>query len=183
MTIKLPSMNEPPMDGAVTANYIHWRLVVALGPETSQSMRDLHDELRSAVLEQPAAPRADACLSKVEDVWQMALTYAYLEANSIGAQVKRRTEDLVERVRAAFDASLAEAEWIDDASKTVVRDKLRTMTSVVAFPDWATNRTALHNFYQPVIQKNGLLSTAGGQNPTLKFDLSCRSRTGTTWLT
>ena len=132
-----------------------WRVVMKMSPESGEQLqvyfRNVQMEPAQSLQNFWFLQREDQCMDKVQYFWEHALTGTFLEKRSIDIGVKRQMEAMIDDVKAAFVSLAREADWMDAETKEAVRDKAEAMAHVIAFPDWTANRTALEQFYQPVI--------------------------------
>jgi len=54
---------------------------------------------------------------------------------------------MIKYLKATFVASITEADWMDDATKAIAKDKVDAMIELVGFPDWITKKRDLEAYY------------------------------------
>lgn len=123
------------------ANYITWRLVSGLIPETTQTMRDIafeFDKVNSGLV--APKPRETTCADVSLNGFGMAIGVKYIE-EAFEASSKDNVDLMVENLRTAFKELLDEADWMDEATKSEAERKANTMKQFMAYPEWLFNKT------------------------------------------
>ena len=57
---------------------------------------------------------------------------------------------MVGHVRDRFKSLVQETQWMDNTTKSVAQSKLDAIKSLVGYPDWIANSTALDSYYDGV---------------------------------
>jgi predicted metalloendopeptidase len=57
---------------------------------------------------------------------------------------------LVEDLRVSSRELLKESNWIDKKTKRLVREKMKAISILAGFPEWASNVSALDDYYDKV---------------------------------
>ncbi|CAG7731463.1 unnamed protein product, partial [Allacma fusca] len=125
------------------ANYVHWRIVSGLVPETTQVMRDIKfefDKVNSGLKE--PLPRENTCASTSLNGFGMAIGVKYIE-EAFDKDAKTNVDLMVENLRTAFKELLDEADWMDEETKANADKKVNVMKQFMAYPDWLFNQTRL----------------------------------------
>ncbi|KAF4525578.1 hypothetical protein B566_EDAN010437, partial [Ephemera danica] len=129
------------------ANYLMWRLVRHLSRETTQHMRDLSfnfDKIYSGVKED--THRWRECVSRVNNALPFAAGYKYVQRH-FDDTAKSTALAMVAHIQRAFKARVADAAWMDEATREAASSKADSMTQFIGFPDWLHNKSALVAFY------------------------------------
>ncbi|CAG0900640.1 unnamed protein product [Darwinula stevensoni] len=137
-----------------STNYLHWRLVYAVGDETNEEMRDLffnYSKIISGINEPPA--REDECASLVNSMMGMAVGSVYV-SESFPATAKEEVEQLVKDLKAAFEEILDSIDWMDAATRKKAKDKNDAIRAFIGYPDFILDPKALADYYAGIIVNN-----------------------------
>jgi putative endopeptidase len=79
-------------------------------------------------------PRWKRCVRAIDTSLGEALGAAYVEA-TFGEDGKRTTREMVGRIEEAFEANLSTLSWMDEATKSRARKKVRAIANAIGYPD------------------------------------------------
>jgi predicted metalloendopeptidase len=54
---------------------------------------------------------------------------------------------MIKNLKATFVKTIAEADWMDDTTKAIAKEKVDNMIELVGFPDWITKKQDLETYY------------------------------------
>lgn len=135
-------------DQTTVANYIVWRLVSGLVPDTTAAMRNITFRFQQALTgATEPAKREVTCANAANGVFGMAIGVKYVEA-AFDNEAKAEVESLVNDLLVSFKEMVGEAEWMEDITKTEAIAKVNTIRSFMAYPDWLENKTAVEKYYE-----------------------------------
>ncbi|EFX74773.1 hypothetical protein DAPPUDRAFT_199694 [Daphnia pulex] len=131
----------------VVANYIMWRLVRLLSPETNSKMNSLAISFSKALYGNPQSDtRSNSCANEVNSVLGFAVGAKYIEQH-FQANIKTQVKQMITYLKATFVTLITEADWMDDATKAIAKEKVDAMIELVGFPDWITKKRELEAYY------------------------------------
>ncbi|GFG28564.1 hypothetical protein Cfor_10702 [Coptotermes formosanus] len=134
----------------VIANYIQWRLVMTLGKDTTQKLRELafnFDRVYSGTKEK--LPLWRECVFVTSSMLSFAVGYSYV-SRFFDIEAKKSALQMVENIRAQFSSSVSDVNWMDPATRQVAQDKAEAMKELIGYPDWYANKSALEVYYNGV---------------------------------
>lgn len=135
-------------DSTTVANYIMWRLVKELVPDTTEAMRNITFKFQQALsgLTEPQ-PRNMVCANSANNYFGMAVGVKYIEA-AFDKDAKTEVENLVENLRVSFKEMVVEADWMQTSTKIEAIAKADAIRSFMAYPDWLEDKEAVEEFYK-----------------------------------
>ncbi|CAL8073146.1 unnamed protein product [Orchesella dallaii] len=129
------------------ANYILWRLVAGLVPDTNSAMRNITFKFQQALTGATVPSTRDVtCANAANGVFGMAIGVKYIEA-VFDDEAKTEVNELVENLRASFKQMVEVAEWMQNETKTAAIAKADAIRSFMAYPDWLEDKEAVEEFY------------------------------------
>ncbi|XP_075528265.1 neprilysin-1-like [Dermacentor variabilis] len=96
-------------------------------------------------------PRWKLCVAEVKKRMVESVDYIYVK-HKFNHEAKKEVEDLVRRIRVAFNESLQTLKWMDEETRAAAVTKLVKIGSKIAYPDWLFNKTYLEGLYKFVPQ-------------------------------
>ena len=93
--------------------------------------------------------REQVCASTSLNIFGMAIGVKYIE-EAFDTEAKVNVDVMVDNLRVAFKQLLAEADWMDNATKVAAECKVNAMRQFMAYPDWLFNRTRLEQEFAGV---------------------------------
>ncbi|CAG0898856.1 unnamed protein product [Darwinula stevensoni] len=137
------------------ANYLHWRLVFALGDETNQAVRDLFVRFWRRVMGvEQLTTREDMCTAFVKDRMGMAVGSVYA-SNFLPPTAKQEVESIFTDLKAAFDGILDSIDWMDAATRRKAKEKNDAIRAFIGYPDFILNPKALAEYYAAIEVNKG----------------------------
>lgn len=135
-------------DQTTIANYVVWRLVSGVVPDTTAAMRNITFRFQQALTgaTEPAS-RDVTCANAANSVFGIAIGVKYVEA-AFDKDAKSEVETLVENLRVSFKEMVIEAEWMETVTKVEAIAKADAIRSFMAYPDWLDNKTIVEEFYE-----------------------------------
>jgi len=129
------------------ANYIVWRLVSGLVPDTNAAMRNITFKFQQALTGATVPSTRDVtCANAANGVFGMAIGVKYIEA-VFDKDAKAEVDEMVENLRVSFKQMVTVAEWMENVTKTEAIAKADAIRSFMAYPEWLDNKTAVEEFY------------------------------------
>ncbi|XP_055389923.1 neprilysin-1 [Condylostylus longicornis] len=128
--------------------YIWWNVVEELIVHTSDTMRQLHNELtRILIKTEGGLSRSLYCTSGINSLMGMAVSYT-LAYDNFHNETLPRVKDMLQNIRSAFNDLVKNTNWMDKETKERTLKKSMNMKSFIGFPDWITNKTVLDEYYK-----------------------------------
>ncbi|KAI8811753.1 hypothetical protein BJ742DRAFT_881992 [Cladochytrium replicatum] len=131
--------------------YALWNLADQFGRSTFKRMRDVLKKLdvifgRAAAVE---PPRWESCIKVVDLVMGLGVSKWFVNRafEDGGVGVKKRAEEVVDRVLQAMMSRLPHLTWLDEATRSGAAEKISTIRKKIAFPNEIFNATAMHEKY------------------------------------
>ncbi|XP_015117492.1 membrane metallo-endopeptidase-like 1 [Diachasma alloeum] len=128
------------------ANYIHWNFVSRMLLYTTQKLGDIFHVLKE---EETGAgegkPRWMECVEKIK--MDHAASYAFA-TKYFDKSTEKAALEMTENIRQEMESQIDKSNWLADAAKKLLKEKLRSMKVFIGFPDWYRNRTAVMNSYK-----------------------------------
>jgi predicted metalloendopeptidase len=133
---------------STVANYIVWRLVSGLVPDTTAAMRDATFRFQQALTGATEPAKRDVtCANAANGVFGMAIGVKYVEA-VFDHDAKSVVESLVEDLLVSFKEMVREAEWMEDVTKDEAVAKADAIRSFMAYPEWLEDKDAVEKYYE-----------------------------------
>lgn len=130
--------------------YIWWSLLEDMMLYTTDEMRNKHREYLKAVSGVQSTPsRSLYCTTVVTQMLGMALSYGIAEPEFL-TKTKPKVETMLSLIQNAFYELINELHWMDWVTKQESQEKAKRMTSLIGFPSWILNKTALEAHYYGV---------------------------------
>ncbi|CAL8117982.1 unnamed protein product [Orchesella dallaii] len=130
------------------ANYIVWRLVAGLVPDTNSAMRNITFKFQQALTGfNVPLTRDETCANAANAVFGMAIGVKYIEA-VFDEDAKTEVNQMVENLRSIFKQMVEVADWMQNETKTAAIAKADAMRSFMAYPDWLKDKEAVEEFYE-----------------------------------
>ncbi|XP_057332179.1 membrane metallo-endopeptidase-like 1 [Microplitis mediator] len=143
-------MNKTPKRTII--NYIHWDFVCEMLSSTTEEMRDAFFDLKSKEIGVTARePRWVECAKEIKML--KANGYAFAE-KYFSKDVDTNVRSMVDNVGEEMKIQIKGSDWLDEATKKIVTDKIDDMGSFVGTPDWYKNRTYVLNSYKGLVISN-----------------------------
>uniref|UniRef100_A0A0C9R2B7 Mmel1_2 protein n=1 Tax=Fopius arisanus TaxID=64838 RepID=A0A0C9R2B7_9HYME len=142
---RLPKILES-VDKRTIVNYIHWKFVSRTLPYTTDEVTDGFFELvkeEYGVQERP--PRWKECVQavKMTDATGLLFIAKYTKENSHKAVLR-----MMKNIQKELKCQIESSNWLSEQGKKQAIEKVNTMQTMVGFPDWYKNETAVMNHYK-----------------------------------
>ncbi|XP_015599220.1 neprilysin-4 [Cephus cinctus] len=127
-------------------NYLHWRFVSNMLSYTNEKMRNINFAVIknfSGIIEQK--PRWQTCVS--ENQLSHAVSYQFVQ-KYFPEESKRTAMEMVKEIEDELDIQISRSDWMDNETKSAAKEKLRSMTEFIGFPDWYKNVSAILHYYK-----------------------------------
>ncbi|KAL1429263.1 hypothetical protein MTO96_016477 [Rhipicephalus appendiculatus] len=97
--------------------------------------------------------RWEKCVDGMNDMMPEIVGYLYVQ-EKFSEQAKKEVEDLVRRIKAIFNETILESDWMDNDTISAAEEKLKKMISKIGYPSWLLNTTYLDELYKYVPNLN-----------------------------
>lgn len=122
---------------------------------TTDEMRGKHREyLRTVSGVQSSPSRSLYCTTVVTQMMGMALSYGIAEPEFL-TKTKTKVEEMLGLIQESFYRLVGDLHWMDGATKRETLEKAKRMVSLIGFPEWILNKTALEAHYYGVRERVG----------------------------
>lgn len=130
--------------------YIWWILLRDMILYTTHDMRVKHKKyLRSIEMDASYPPKVVHC-TQVLDQWMgMALSFGIAKPEFL-KETKASIQTMWGFVQEGFFQLVKELNWMDSQTKRDTVEKAKRMVSLIGFPEWILNKTALDLYYHEV---------------------------------
>lgn len=133
--------------------FLWWSVIEDLILYTTTSMRQLYyDYTKTITGVDISTSRSGYCTSSVNKLMGFAVSYLILEEDFM-TKTKPKVERMIENIRRSFNTLVHHATWMDWETKERTLKKSAAMKSLIGFPEWILNRTALELRYSGVSSK------------------------------
>lgn len=120
--------------------YLRWNLLRAFSPTLPKGFVDAQFEFYGKTLagQKEQQARWKRCIGATDGALGEILAKSYVERQFAGDS-KKIAQQMIDKVEAAFGATLPELAWMDDATRERARGKLAALTNKIGYPDrWRT---------------------------------------------
>lgn len=134
--------------------YIWFSLLEDMLLYTTDEMRNKHREYLKAVSGVQSTPsRSLYCTTVVTQMMGMALSYGIAEPQFL-TKTKPKVQTMLGLIQESFYKLVSELHWMDGVTKKETLEKAKRMVSLIGFPEWILNKTALEAHYYGVSREN-----------------------------
>jgi membrane metallo-endopeptidase-like protein 1 len=134
-------------DQRVVANYILWRYTGAWTFQLDERFDDIQqDFLKDFVGKQSKSPRWKECNGAVGSRMSYASGAMYVRRH-FKKEDRQSALEMIEDLREAFREMLVNNEWMEEETRKYALEKINDMQSLIGFPDFLFNDTALDEYY------------------------------------
>uniref|UniRef100_A0A915CYY6 Endothelin-converting enzyme 1 n=1 Tax=Ditylenchus dipsaci TaxID=166011 RepID=A0A915CYY6_9BILA len=134
-------------DKKVIADYILWRYTTAWSFQLDERYDDIQqDFLKSFIGKQAKSPRWKDCVAAAGARLSYASGAMYVRKHFNKAD-RQSAMEMIEDLQEAFKHMLIKNEWMEDQTKRYAQEKAKDMLSLIGFPDFIYNDTALDEYY------------------------------------
>lgn len=136
--------------------YIWWSVVEELIVHTTKSMRDLQVQYSQSLTSlESTVSRSLYCTGGVNQLMGMAVAYFVVDDRFLN-ETKPRVERMLKNIQESFDNFLSQIDWMDAKTKKMTLQKSNAMKSLIGFPEWLLNKTALEQEFHDVSIQAGI---------------------------
>ncbi len=123
-------------DFGVIRNYLRWQFLHASASRLSEALFNENFAFYGKVLNGNSTPlpRWKECINAVNGHMGEALGQAFV-ALQFSDQSKKKTQQLVDNIKAAVMANFAEVGWMDETTRQQAKNKLTAIFKKIGFPD------------------------------------------------
>ncbi|XP_064642955.1 neprilysin-1-like isoform X2 [Lineus longissimus] len=130
------------------ANYLLWRVTMGFAPELTepyQLVKNQYIKVLQGVSRDKV--RWQKCVEFVNERMGMAVGAMFLRDN-FKKESKVVALEMISDIRDAFNEILFEADWMDDETKMVAKEKADAMNERIGYPDFITDPVELDKTYE-----------------------------------
>ncbi|KAL3861753.1 hypothetical protein ACJMK2_007776 [Sinanodonta woodiana] len=132
----------------VIANYILWRVIFDLVPQTTASFQQAQNEFEKVmqgILTEK--PKWQKCVEYVNKKFGIASGAMFVRDN-FRKERKEMALEMIHDIREAFNELLEENDWMDDETRAVAREKANAMRERISYPDFILEDQELDEKYK-----------------------------------
>ncbi|KAL1131079.1 hypothetical protein AAG570_012316 [Ranatra chinensis] len=129
--------------------YVWWKVLSAVVPHSSSEIRQLRDDFYEALLKRPPQPRPVRCVKYVKSFLNMAISYKFAMDDNMEA-TSERVREMLNDITDAFNRLVDSLSWMDDKTKSSIRDKASNIGSYIGYPNWLLQPGQLDEYYKHV---------------------------------
>ncbi|XP_041377797.1 neprilysin-1-like [Gigantopelta aegis] len=137
-------------DKRTLTNYMFWRIMmhrVANLPDAYKQVRK--EYFKKLYGSETERSRWRDCVSYVKDNMGYAVGRLFVEQH-FDEDAKSTALDMIHTIRNSFYQVLEEAEWMDDVTRVVAKEKADAMVEKIGYPNFILNNTELDKEYENV---------------------------------
>ncbi|XP_014469030.1 PREDICTED: endothelin-converting enzyme 1-like [Dinoponera quadriceps] len=130
----------------VIVSYVQWNLISQFLPLLNKEMRDIEfesDYMGLNVTEQN--PRWKTCIADIP--LQDALSFLFIKKFHSPTTIQAVT-DMLDDLKVEMKERILHSEWTNDNAKNFMIDKIDNIMSLIGYPSWYNNETALIERYE-----------------------------------
>ncbi|KAH6933640.1 hypothetical protein HPB50_017253 [Hyalomma asiaticum] len=132
----------------VVANYILWRFISKLVGSLDKRFVDKQQEYYGAIYgTQSTPPRWKSCTLLVNKKMGMAVGALFVRRH-FNDQSKKKAEEMINDIKAAFLEILMNVDWMDKETREVAREKAELMTQKIGYPEYISTPEELDKEYE-----------------------------------
>ncbi|GLH14402.1 Endothelin-converting enzyme 1, partial [Gryllus bimaculatus] len=132
----------------VAQRYLWWRMVFALLPYTTPTLRGYERHFHQQLLgPRPRSPRSRVCTSFVKDLLPAPVSYAMGHKYPLD-DVVTMVEEILSDIRKSFQTLVRDAQWMDRETQDATIDKMFAVTSFIGYPEWVKHPEVLDHRYE-----------------------------------
>ncbi|CAG0913113.1 unnamed protein product [Notodromas monacha] len=136
--------------GIVLSNYLMWQVASAMTRVLSQDFRQARKVLAKALLgETESEERWRECVGDTDGTMGFA-TGAMFVRRAFDESAREKAENMIERIRYAFEKSLKEQNWMDSRTMQAAVEKASAITYMIGYPAFITDPLELDKKYADV---------------------------------
>ncbi|KAJ7324704.1 hypothetical protein JRQ81_017724 [Phrynocephalus forsythii] len=135
-------------DKSVLNNYMIWNLVQKTTSSLDQRFETAQEKLLETLYgtKKSCTPRWQTCISNTDDTLGFALGALFVKA-TFDRHSKQIAEDMISEIRAAFEESLNQLEWMDEKTRQAAKEKADSIYDMIGFPEFILDDKELDDVY------------------------------------
>ncbi|KAE9555968.1 hypothetical protein FO519_000824 [Halicephalobus sp. NKZ332] len=133
-------------DTRIITNYILWRYTAYW--DLDERFDDIRHELLHILTgKKIKSPRWKDCSSIINSKMSYASGAMYVRS-FFHEEDKASALEMIENLKTSFKETLAENDWMEESTRKYAQEKASEMSSLIGFPDFVLNDTALDEYYE-----------------------------------
>ncbi|KFQ32790.1 Endothelin-converting enzyme 2, partial [Merops nubicus] len=135
-------------DRSVLNNYLIWNLVQKTASSLDQRFETAQERLLETLYgtKKSCTPRWQTCISNTDDTLGFALGSLFVKA-TFDRDSKAIAEEMISEIRAAFEVSLDQLDWMDEKTRQAAKEKADAIYDMIGFPDFILDNKELDDVY------------------------------------
>ncbi|KAM6357134.1 LOW QUALITY PROTEIN: endothelin-converting enzyme 2-like [Alca torda] len=135
-------------DRSILNNYLIWNLVQKTASSLDQRFETAQERLLETLYgtRKSCTPRWQTCISNTDDTLGFALGSLFVKA-TFDRDSKAIAEEMISEIRAAFEVSLDELDWMDEKTRQAAKEKADAIYDMIGFPDFILDNKELDDVY------------------------------------
>uniref|UniRef100_A0A8C5UBX8 endothelin-converting enzyme 1 n=1 Tax=Malurus cyaneus samueli TaxID=2593467 RepID=A0A8C5UBX8_9PASS len=129
-------------------NYLIWNLVQKTASSLDQRFETAQERLLETLYgtRKSCTPRWQTCISNTDDTLGFALGSLFVKA-TFDRDSKAIAEEMISEIRAAFEVSLDQLDWMDEKTRQAAKEKADAIYDMIGFPDFILDNKELDDVY------------------------------------
>uniref|UniRef100_A0A8D2PVV6 endothelin-converting enzyme 1 n=1 Tax=Zosterops lateralis melanops TaxID=1220523 RepID=A0A8D2PVV6_ZOSLA len=138
-------------DRSILNNYLIWNLVQKTASSLDQRFETAQERLLETLYgtRKSCTPRWQTCISNTDDTLGFALGSLFVKA-TFDRDSKAIAEEMISEIRAAFELSLDQLDWMDEKTRQAAKEKADAIYDMIGFPDFILDNKELDDVYDGV---------------------------------
>ncbi|XP_051175091.1 neprilysin-like [Leptopilina boulardi] len=129
-------------------NYVHWNSISRLIEFTNTKMESIIYELNKKHLGfKEMKPRWERCIDNVD--LKHGISYQFVK-NFFKNKMKEDARKIFENIHKEMIKHIMRSDWLDEKSRKMAIEKMKEMKTIIGYPEWYNNDTALQNHYRGI---------------------------------
>ncbi|XP_058045141.1 endothelin-converting enzyme 2 [Ahaetulla prasina] len=135
-------------DKSVLNNYMIWNLIQKTASSLDQRFETAQEKLLETLYgtKKSCTPRWQTCISNTDDTLGFALGALFVKA-TFDRHSKEIAENMIAEIRAAFQDSLNNLDWMDKKTKQAAKEKADAIYDMIGFPEFILDNKELDDVY------------------------------------
>ncbi|KAM7160896.1 endothelin-converting enzyme 2 [Macrochelys suwanniensis] len=135
-------------DRSILNNYMIWNLVQKTASSLDQRFEMAQEKLLETLYgtKKSCTPRWQTCISNTDDTLGFALGSLFVKA-TFDRDSKEIAEEMISEIRAAFEESLDQLDWMDRTTRQAAKEKADAIYDMIGFPDFILDNKELDDVY------------------------------------
>ncbi|CAL8140049.1 unnamed protein product [Orchesella dallaii] len=133
-------------DPIALANVLNFQLASVLLQESTS----LLDDMNAFKCTEETGPRETICLERTKQIFGYSLGKSFIKMTFNEAESRPFIEDLMSKIKQGYIDVISENEWMADTTKDFLKDKIKSMVTHIAQPNWLKEGgiESLKKFYE-----------------------------------